>query len=79
MGIPRETHNCYVINHVGPPMSDEVNTSSTMDVQKIFLLFVMSLVSSETEAGFVRTLTRLVQTINSMLRPRDNDVVSNPL
>ena len=49
-----------------------------MHLQKIFLLFVISCISSEAEAGIIRTLTRLVQRIDSILRPRDNDVVSNP-
>ena len=48
----------------------------TMDVQKIIVLFVISCSSSESEAGIIRTLTRLVQRIDSILRPKDYDVVS---
>ena len=57
-------------------LSDTSNTLPTMQLQKIFVLFVMCCISSESEAGIIRTLTRLVQRIDSILRPKDYDVVS---
>ena len=56
--------------------SDTWNMLPTVHLQKIFVLFVISCISSESEAGIIRTLTRLVQRIDSILRPKDYDVVS---